>query len=231
MSHDPGARQAARSRHTRPGCTGRRPCSGSGHGRAPARCPSSRASWMRPGGVGRAPRVAPRRGSAARRRRRRPTRPTRPVPSRSAAGGSGTGARPTAAPSMPKPSLVLSCISSTVRLVTASESMILHELDVAVRELAVGAGEVRVERVPDLDRELAADVGGVEHEEGERVELAEPADLPLHAEVVVAVEPVAAERRARGAVAAPGHGRCRRGPAASRCRRPPSGRCRRRRRR
>ena len=85
---------------------------------------------------------AVRRVAAARRRRRRPTRPTRPVPSSSAAGGSGTGARPTTAPSMPKPSLVRVVHQLDGQLAHRLGEQDPHEVDVAVRELAAGAGDV-----------------------------------------------------------------------------------------
>ena len=82
-----------------------------------------------------------------------------------------------------------------------------HQLDVAVGEPAVAAEDRRVERVADLHRELAADVGGVDQEEGKRVELRAGVDVPAHAVVVVAVDPVAGDQpgRAVGVVAAPGH--------------------------
>ena len=117
--------------------------------------------------------AVPQAGRRARRRRRRPARPARPAAAEPPA-AAGPARAATAAPSMPKPSLVRSCISSTVRLAHRLGEQDPHEVDVAVRELAVGAGDVGEERVADLDRELAADVGGVEQKKARVLNLPRP---------------------------------------------------------
>ena len=125
-----------------------------------------------------------------------------------AAGGTGTGATcATIAPSTPKPSFSRSLNSSTLRLSTVLSSRMVTSwmLPSRVRPPAPRICEKSVS--PTLIENLRADVGGVDQEEGERVELAEAGDVPAHALGVVAVEPFAADAGGElvGVVAAPGH--------------------------
>ena len=93
----------------------------------------------------------------------------------------------------------------------------LDQVDAAVGQAAGIAEHLLVERAADGDRELRALVGHVGQQEGEGVELGQAADVPVHAEGVVAVEPVAAARCW-----------CRSASSAAGCRCAPRAPCRRR---